>query len=116
MEDLRVYYLTPEFITRMANRAQRWSEDFIQNQISEFRKTIPDYPEVVEILESVLHARRLNDFHKKIKKMGPEALVSLLKAGNLENDFLEILRAQIEISKGNSRLEDTSSSRAYSMS
>jgi len=69
----------------MASRARQWSERFIADQIEQFRRTIPDYPEVVELLEGELHRRRLNDLRKQLRSLNSEELYGRLQV--MQRDF-----------------------------
>ena len=73
-EDLREFYITKTFLQRLKHRASFWEKESIQFQITQFqKKTRCDYPELCEILETVLHTRSLNEFHKKTKNFLPRS-------------------------------------------
>ncbi|MBL8019312.1 MAG: hypothetical protein JNM27_06585 [Leptospirales bacterium] len=56
-EDLRAYYITPEFLTRLSKRARTWSRSFILEQMAEFGQKHPEYPELTEVLQLELDIR-----------------------------------------------------------
>ncbi len=62
-EDLREYYITPEFLTRLSRRARIWSREFILEQMEHFRSRHPDYPELTDVLQLELDIRD----HKELK-------------------------------------------------
>lgn len=106
--DLREYYITPEYLERMGNRARQWSENHIKRQLTLFRRTIPDYPEVLEILEGELHMRNLNALHRHARKVPVEKLDELLGKYGEEPDYREIIEAEIAIRGGARKLHDSS--------
>ncbi|MCE9599339.1 MAG: hypothetical protein K8S54_15350 [Spirochaetia bacterium] len=56
-EDLRAYYITPEFLTRLSKRARTWGRSFILEQMQAFQAEHPDYPELLEVLQLELDIR-----------------------------------------------------------
>lgn len=57
MEDLRQFYITPEFLTRLSKRARAWPRTLIEEQLERFTAQHPDYPELQEILQLELDIR-----------------------------------------------------------
>lgn len=110
-EDLRQYYITPEYLAQMRLRAREWSDDFIQLQMNYFRRTIPDYPEVAEILEGELYARTLNRLHRAARTRSIADVKALLKKYGAQADYREILEAELEIRSGVKRLTDRTDGR-----
>ncbi|MBW7857335.1 MAG: hypothetical protein H3C43_03310 [Leptonema sp. (in: Bacteria)] len=104
--DLREFYITPTFLKVMANRAKSWSSKFIQDQIDQFQVTIPDYPEVVELLEAELHRRSLNQLKQKLKNQTIQQLkqtvINLQKQyndGQVSQDELEVAETEWRVRK-----------------
>lgn len=56
-EDLRAYYITPEYLTRLSKRARAWGRAFILEQMEAFGQKHPEYPELVEVLQLELDIR-----------------------------------------------------------
>ena len=56
-EDLREFYITSEFLTRLSRRARYWSRDFILEQMDHFRVRHPDYPELIDVLQLEIDIR-----------------------------------------------------------
>jgi len=106
VEDLRQYYITPTYLEVMRSRARDWSDDFIQAQLKQFRNSIPDYPEVHELLEGEMHRRRLNRIKARIKKANTSDLQSL-KDGQRDPDVLEVIETELLIRQGVKRLPDS---------
>ncbi|MCB1169352.1 MAG: hypothetical protein KDK25_03410 [Leptospiraceae bacterium] len=105
-DDLRQYYITPTYLEVMRNRARYWSEDFIQAQLSQFRHTIPDYPEVLELLEGEIHRRRLNTLKARIRRLkNPE--LEAMKEQQSDPDAREVIETEILIRQGTRRLPDS---------
>jgi hypothetical protein len=111
-EDLREYYITPDYLAQMRQRAREWSDDFIRYQHRVFRKTIVDYPEVFELLEAELHRRNLNRLHKGIRRKSEAELRALKKQYTAEPDYVEVIETELEIRKGVRRLADSSDGKA----
>lgn len=110
-EDLRLFYITAEYLERMRQRARDWSEEFLLLQLEHFRRTIPGYPEVHELLEGELHARRLNQLHRRLRTMKDGDLRAALSAAR-DDDEREIIATELEIRSGVRRLKDESGQRA----
>ena len=106
--DLRAQYITPLFIQSMRDRLPDWSEDHLKRQIRLFHRTIPDYPEVLEILEGELHKRNLNTLLRHIRRDSSADLQKLLERYGHEPDFREVIETEIEIRGGALRLYDAS--------
>lgn len=105
--NLREFYITPDYLRRMALRARQWTDDFIAGQIEQFQRTIPDYPEVVELLENELHRRRLNRLGRELRglplKELHRRLVSMKQdfaAGRITQDELEVMETEWKIRTG----------------
>jgi len=107
-ENLREYYITPFYLKTMSGRARIWSDDFIKEQITVFKETIPDYPEVFEILENELHRRELNRLSQTIRKSSIEKLNALLIEFNGHPDFKQVIEVELAIRKGAKHLNDPS--------
>jgi len=107
-EDLRKYYITPHFLSTLHGRARRWSEQFIKKQIAYFKETIPDYPEVNEILENELHRRILNTTKTLVRKSSPAELEKLKEKHENAPDLKQIIEVELEIRSGTSHLNDPS--------
>tara|TARA_B100001778_G_scaffold148814_1_gene122418 strand:+ start:118 stop:471 length:354 start_codon:yes stop_codon:yes gene_type:complete len=105
-EDLRQYYITPTYLEVMRHRARAWSDEFIQAQLQQFRNTIPDYPEVHELLEGEMHRRKLNGLKRRIKKSRTADLQSL-KATEKDPDVIEVIETELLIRQGVKRLPDS---------
>ncbi|MCB1325953.1 MAG: hypothetical protein H7A21_02140 [Spirochaetales bacterium] len=105
-EDLRVFYITPHYLAQMRARAREWSPDFIKYQIECFRFTIKDYPEVLEILEGELHRRELNAIQRSVRRMSVAEIKKQLQQFSDRPDHAEVLRTELEIRSGASRLRD----------
>lgn len=113
MEDLRLYYITQDFLRRMSDRARDWDEAFISEQARAFARAHPDYPELVEILEGELHRRRLNALKNEIRSLPRAALEQRLKevralfrAGEITRDELEVIETVWRIRTGRSLSEE----------
>lgn len=107
-EDLREFYITPFFIETMAARARQWNDDHLRRQLGLFRRTIADYPEVLETLEGELHRRNLNKLYRHARRLPPEQLKALLAKYSGEPDFKEVIETEIELRKGVTHLHDAS--------
>lgn len=106
-EDLREYYITPVYLQTMEQRAKFWSADFIRIQLQQFLETIPDYPEVLEILEGELHRRKLNEIKKKARRLTSKELKDWIR--KLEDpDHIEVAETELQIRQGVSSLPDAS--------
>lgn len=57
MEDLRAYYITSEYLTRLSRRVRSWDRDLIEDQLSRFILEHPEYPELQEVLQLELDIR-----------------------------------------------------------
>lgn len=57
MEDLRQFYITPEYLTRLSKRARGWPRILIEEQLELFAAGHPDYPELQEVLQLELDIR-----------------------------------------------------------
>lgn len=99
-EDLREFYITPAYLSLLADRIKGWTEDLISQQIVLFKKTIPDYPEVTEILEGELYRRELNVLKTKIRKMNSAELKTLHKKFSTRTDSAEIVKTELLIRQG----------------
>lgn len=106
-EDLREQFITPLYLQTMEQRARIWSSEFIQQQLSQFLQTIPDYPEVLEILEGELHRRKLNEIRKKARKLRTAELNQLMKSLT-DPDQIEVVETEIQIRRGVVSLPDAS--------
>ncbi|MCB1309917.1 MAG: hypothetical protein KDK30_17135 [Leptospiraceae bacterium] len=113
-EELREFYITPVYLQILRDRVSEWTAEFIQNQLQLFRGTIPDYPEVLEILEGELYRRQLNQFHRQARRLTREQLLAVQKKYAHEQyaDFREIARTELEIRAGVNRLKDDSGTHA----
>ena len=107
-EDLREFYVTPLYLQTMAGRARLWSREHIQYQLQLFRRTMPNYPEVLEILEGELHRRNLNKLRSFARGGSAGQLRSLLRKYGQEPDYREVIETEMEIRKGVRRLHDSS--------
>ena len=103
-EEFYSYYITPEYLERMRQRAFEWSDSFLQVQSGLFKKSIPECTEVQSVLKAELHRRKLNRFRQEIKKRPLEKLEQSLKSCQSEPDLCEMLHSEIEIRKGTDRL------------
>lgn len=115
-EDLRQYYITPEYLAQMRRRAREWTDDFLQLQMNYFRRTIPDYPEVAEILEGELYARTLNRLHRAARTRSLAEVKAMLQKYGGQADYREILEAELEIRSGAKRLTDRTDGRSARVS
>lgn len=108
-EDLREFYITPLYLETMGRRVRFWTEDFIRTQLFYFKKTIADYPEVLELLENELRRRGLNRLRKKLRLLDLEELRRLLDGEyKQEPDSCEVIQTEIEIRSGAKRLKEPS--------
>ncbi len=107
-EDLREFYITPLYLETMGSRVKEWTDEHIKNQIRLFRRTIGDYPEVLELLEGELHKRHLNTLYRHIKKSPNSVLEQLLEKLGDEPDYREIIETELEIRGGAKHLHDSS--------
>ncbi|MEQ8350454.1 MAG: hypothetical protein RH862_03165 [Leptospiraceae bacterium] len=105
-EDLRQYYITPTYLEVMRKRARHWSDEFVLAQLQEFKSSIPDYPEVHELLEGEMHARKLNRAKKEIKRKKSDELKTLRKSQK-DPDIQEIIDTELLIRDGVRRLPDS---------
>jgi hypothetical protein len=104
--NLREFYITPEYLKLMESRARHWSERFIQDQIEQFRRTIPDYPEVVELLENELHRRRLNALRMQLRSLKKEELRERLKAMQRQYEAGAITQDELEVAETEWRIRN----------
>jgi hypothetical protein len=104
--NLREYYITPEYLKLMASRARQWSERFIAEQMEQFRRTIPDYPEVVDLLEGELHRRRLNALRKELRLLNKDELQGRLQL--MQRDFAAkaITQDELEVAETEWRIRN----------
>ena len=107
-EELREFYITPVYIDIMTRRASFWSTEHLKKQILLFSRTIPDYPEVIELLEGELHKRNLNKLLRHIRSNPNIDLKALLNKYGGEPDYHEIIMTELEIRKGVKHLFDSS--------
>ena len=110
-EDLREFYITPEYLARLKERAREWDEKTLQAQLRLFQRTIADYPEVLQILDVELHTRSLNHLRRTIRRW-PDGRIQQLQhkfrdEPNRE-DHLEVIQTELEIRGGVTRLFDSS--------
>jgi hypothetical protein len=115
-ENLREYYITPDYLTQMRLRAREWTDEFIQLQMNYFRRTIPDYPEVAETLEGELYARTLNRLKRAARSRSLAEVKAMLKKYGAEADYREVLEAELEIRSGVRRLTDRTEGRGARIS
>ncbi len=115
-EDLREYYITPDYLAQMRRRAREWTDEFLQLQMSYFRRTIPEYPEVAEALEGELYARTLNRLHRAARSRSLVEVKAMLKKYGAQPDYREILEAELEIRSGVRRLTDRTDGRGSRIS
>ncbi len=111
-EDFREFYITPLYIENMKRRAKKWNENFIQQQLDSFRKTIPDYPELHHLLETELHTRQLNKIYQKIRSVSKKELKTLLSIYKKEADYCEMIQTELEIRSGVKSLKETTISKS----
>ena len=110
-EDLREFFITPEYLQRLRERARDWDEPTIQIQLRLFHRTIPGYPEVMFILEGELHTRSLNQLRRTIRRWPAERIEELrrkLEAEPQREDHVEVIQTELEIRGGAQRLFDAS--------
>lgn len=110
-EDLREFYITPEYLARLRERARAWDEPTIQIQLRLFHRTIPGYPEVMHILEGELHTRSLNQLRRSIRRWPVpriEELRQKLESDPAREDHVEVIQTELEIRGGARRLFDAS--------
>ena len=107
MEDLRQYYITPAYLSVLSERVRNWADDLIAHQLLLFKKTIPDYPEVLEILEGELYRRELNSLKKRIKKLTSKELKSLNRKFSDHADSFEIVQTELFIREGKKILPES---------
>ncbi|RMG58770.1 MAG: hypothetical protein D6722_23195, partial [Bacteroidetes bacterium] len=100
------YYITPEYLSRMKARARHWSTEFLKTQARLFRKTLPDYPELTDLIEAELHRRNLNLLLRSIRKKPDASLPALLQKYRNVPDYAEVIRTEMEIRSGKARLSD----------
>lgn len=98
-EDLREFYITPVYLTTMEKRSKNWSDQFISEQITLFKHSIAEYPEVIELLEGELYRRELEAFRKKIKLHNTEELKRLKTTVDAESDFAELIHVEMDFRK-----------------
>lgn len=98
-EDLREFYITPQYLKIMDLRSKNWSDQFIKDQIAMFSKTIPDYPEVLELLEGELYRRELEELRKKIKLLSKEEIIRLSGQFEKDSDFRELIQVELDLRK-----------------
>ena len=112
-ENLRDFYITPLYLETMRYRSRYWTKEFIKTQLFYFKQTIPDYPEVHEILENELHTRDLNHLRKNTRRLSNADIEKLLKQSKHKKyehnpDYREVIQTEIEIRSGAKRLKDFS--------
>ncbi|MBX7056559.1 MAG: hypothetical protein K1X75_00745 [Leptospirales bacterium] len=103
--DLRLHFITAEYLARMRQRARAWSDAFIALQLDHFKRELPDYPELQELLEGELHARQLNKLRRIIRKTGDQELRQMLTTLG-DPDQRELVATELEIRGGARRLAD----------
>ncbi|MDH5654455.1 MAG: hypothetical protein OEZ34_00985 [Spirochaetia bacterium] len=94
-EDLREFFITPAYLEAMKSRSRKWDSSLIREQIQLFRKTISDYPEVIEILENELYRRELEALRKEIQKKRENEIQRLYMDYDKDSDFAEIIRIEL---------------------
>ena len=99
IEDLREFYITPQYLKIMGLRVKKWSDQLIKDQLHLFSKTIPDYPEVLELLEGELYRRELEVLRKKIKLMSTEQIIQLSGRYEKDSDFRELIQVELDLRK-----------------
>ena len=107
-EGLREHYITPLYLDEMTARLPDWSTEHIVSQAKIFRRTLGDYPEVLELLEGELHRRNLNKLRAHIRKSSTPELDTLLEKYGREPDYHEMITTEIEIRGGATHLHDAS--------
>ncbi|MBE7438674.1 MAG: hypothetical protein HS115_09500 [Spirochaetales bacterium] len=98
--DLRNSTITPEYLDLMRQRSRQWTVAGLREQLKYFKYTIPDYPEVLEILEGELFARELNSVVQSVKKLPVDRLRLLAEKYRDQEEILEIIQARIAICQG----------------
>ena len=106
--DLRQEYITPFYLETMQGRVRDWAEEQIRKQLILFKRTLPGYPEVLELLEGELHRRNLNRLYRHARGCSPEDLRALIKKYGSEPDFREVLETELELRSGATHLADAS--------
>ena len=106
--DLRQEYITPFYLETMQGRVRDWPEDQIRRQLALFRRTLPGYPEVLELLDGELHRRNLNRLYRHARRAAVEELRGMLKKYGAEPDFREVLETELELRSGATHLLDAS--------
>ena len=110
-EDLREFYITPEYLDRLKGRAREWDERTLQTQLRLFHRTIPDYPEVMQIIGGELHRRSLNQLRRSIRRLDVPRIEELLHKFEREadrEDHVEVIETELAIRGGAKRLFDAS--------
>lgn len=105
-EDLREYYITPEFLERMTSRAKEWDPVMIHEQIEIFRKTLPEYPELVNLLSDELYRRDLMTFYRKVRQASTKRLRDALQKLAPGSDKREMISIEISLRNGERRLDE----------
>lgn len=109
-EDLREFYITPDYLKELKRRARVWEDAEIREQLLYFKTTIPDYPEVHEALEGELHRRKLNKLRRHARRLrGEGQLKALLEKYGAEPDYREVIETELQIRRGANRLYDPES-------
>jgi len=104
--DLRESFITEQYLELMKQRSRQWSVAEIHEQLKYFKYTIPDYPEVLEILEGEIFARELNQVVQSVKKLPLDRLHQLARKYKDQEEILEIIEASIAIRQGARRLQE----------
>lgn len=110
-EDLREFYITPEYLARLRDRARDWDEGTIQIQLRLFHRSIPDYPEVMGVLGDELHRRSLNQLRRTIRRWPVPRIEDLrrkLASEPEREDHVEVIETELAIRGGAKRLFDAS--------
>lgn len=113
MEDLRLHFITQDFLRRLEGRARDWDADFIARQIRAFAEAHPQYPELVATLEGELHRRRLNHVMNEVRGLSTPQLEERLgrarsqfAAGRISRDELEIVETWWRVKTGRELWEE----------
>ncbi len=105
-ENLREFYITPQWLTLLAERSREWDDALLKEQLSYFKKTLPDYPELHQVFEEELHIRLLNRVNKKARSMNTKAIQNEIQKRDPDDDIVEVLRTELEIRSGKERLSE----------
>lgn len=113
MEDLRLHFITQDFLRRLEGRARDWDADFIARQIRAFADAHPQYPELVATLEGELDRRRLTHVMNEVRALSAPQLeqrLGLARAdfavGRISRDELEIVETWWRVKTGRKLRED----------